>query len=290
MNKQLIVPLAVVLVALVASTVIQGRLADRWPFAEARTEKLGDFTQRLRALPNDPIGNWEGEPVEIDLKEFKASNCDYAISRIYRNQITGAQVSAYLVSGTARHVTIHTPDWCYRGAGFEMQGDPFAHTISAKGVEQADFITTTFRKEDSMGSTQLRIFWGYTEDGNWRGPRYPKPEYAGRPALYKLYLITDVGNASELPENSPAVAFAEEYLPFVNHYLFNQGGSAESPSTSGTTDTPSASQVDITPSDNGEGDGTSSQTGRTSAGETTTGETATDPASQQPDLDADLNF
>lgn len=217
MKLNAILPMSVVVVAIAISTVLQGKLTDRWPFAAARTEKLEAFSERLDDVPIQ-IGPWKGEEVPLDVKEFKASNCDKGISRAYRNETTGEVVNVYLVSGVARHVTIHTPDWCYRGAGFAMEDDMEPYTLPS--VKDVELLSAGFRKEDVSGSQRLRIFWGYSDDGHWRGPRQPKPEYAGRPALYKIYLITDVGGRGTKLSESPALAFAEVFMPLVNKALF----------------------------------------------------------------------
>lgn len=228
---KLTLPIAVVLIVIAMTTVLQGRKSERWPFAESRTESLQGFSARLDYIPMD-VGNWKGTDEEVNQEEFAASNCDKCVSRVYRNEITGESVSVYLVSGVSRHITIHTPDWCYVGAGFEMESEqePFTMRCGAN-VKDAEFLTTTFRKEDRLGSNRLRIFWAFTDNGDWKSPRNPKPEYAGRPAMFKVYLITGAGPRMAQAANSPAVAFGEEFLPIANQILFGPapGGAETAP-------------------------------------------------------------
>ena len=57
------------------------------------------------------------------------------MSRTYRNR-DGQIVNVYLVTGSARHVTIHTPDWCYVGAGYDIiGGEPQQYTDAESGME-----------------------------------------------------------------------------------------------------------------------------------------------------------
>ena len=110
------VPFAVVLVVLTVGTLIEGKYSNRW--GEAQSERLDAFTERLKAVPK-VVGDWEGVDELINEEEFKASHCAGCISRTYTNR-EGQRVNVYLVCGSARHVTIHTPDWCYVGAGYTM--------------------------------------------------------------------------------------------------------------------------------------------------------------------------
>ena len=214
------VPFAVVLVVLAVGTLIEGKYSDRW--GQAESEKLNEFTDRLQLVPKT-IGDWEGVDEEINKEEFKASHCTGCISRNYVNR-EGQRVNVYLVSGSARHVTIHTPDWCYVGAGYEMIDDPQQYTIDkVQGVEpQPEFLTTVFKKEDPLATHMIRIFWSFSDDGNWRGPRMPKPTFAGRSALYKVYLITELEEVGAKIESNPTLEFVRQFLPILNSVLFPQ--------------------------------------------------------------------
>ncbi len=219
------VPFAVVLVVLAVGTLIEGKYSDRW--GKAQSEKLDTFTERLQAVPKK-IGDWEGTDEPINEEEFKASNCSGCVSRTYRNR-DGQRVNVYLVSGSGRHVTIHTPDWCYVGAGYNMVDDPRQYTIKdVPGVQtQPEFLTTVFQKDTALESHQIRIFWSFSEDGDWRGPRMPTASYGARPALYKVYLITDLEQADAQIERNPTLDFVRQFMPVVNRVLFDQEESAE---------------------------------------------------------------
>ncbi len=217
------VPFAVVLVVLAVGTLIEGKYSDRW--GRADSEKLNQFTERLELVPVK-IGEWEGTDETINEEEFKASNCDGCISRTYQNR-EGQRINVYLVSGSARHVTIHTPDWCYVGAGYEMMDDAKAYTIDKVPDldPQPEFRTTVFQKEDPLRTHRIRIFWSFSDDGKWRGPAMPKPTFAGRSALYKVYLITDLDQVNDEIERNPTLEFVRQFFPVLNRVLFEQEAS-----------------------------------------------------------------
>jgi hypothetical protein len=235
--KQLIILIAVVVVLIGTTTVVQGIFTDRWvPRDSARLRR---FTDRVDKIPK-VIGLWEGEDDEVDPKEFKRTNCTKCISRRYTNRQTSEKVSLYVVSGTARHITIHTPDWCYQGAGFKMEGKPAQYTMDMGGeVPNPEFATAVFRRPDPVSpaaSEGLRIFWAYSDDGQWRGPDWAKVYYAGRPALYKMYLI---GPATNTPEESPANAFAKDAFPILSRILFTGEGEGAAAQEGGEVSGPS---------------------------------------------------
>jgi hypothetical protein len=208
----------IALVAIAAATLYHGKKSDRW--GQTTSERLDDFTNRLKDVPIQ-IGDWVGTDTEVDQEQFKQTHCTGCVQRLYRNRETGAEVSAYLVSGTARHITIHTPDWCYVAAGFDMEGKPTNYAVDCPTLPaNPEFLTTTFIKQDPTNTYRLRIFWSYSDDGKWEGPKWAKPAYAGKPALYKLYMIVTLPEGGRPLNEDPAVEFAKQLMPVLNSVLF----------------------------------------------------------------------
>ena len=217
-------PFAVVLVVLGIGTFIEGKLSDRW--GRESSAKLDAFTARLEKVPRE-IGDWTSTDDEVNQEEFKLSNCTGYVSRTYTNR-EGQRVNVYLVSGSARHVTIHTPDWCYVGAGFQLEHEPQQYTIDEVPEVSAppEFLTTRFLKEEPLVTNRIRIFWGFSDNGEWIGPRMPKPAFAGRSAMYKIYVITQLdGSISAEIEDNPSINFLRTFLPAINKVLFTDGDS-----------------------------------------------------------------
>jgi hypothetical protein len=215
------IPFAVVIVILAAGTLIEGKFSDRW--GRKSSEKLEAFTARLKDVPMN-VGGWDGEDDAINEEEFKASNCAGCLSRTYRNR-EGQQVNVYVVSGTARHVTIHTPDWCYVGAGYKMEMEPQQYSMTEVPLEHApEFLTTRFLKETALDTHRIRIFWSFSDNGDWIGPRMPKPAFAGKNAMYKIYMITQIDGQSIGAdiENNPTLNFAKDFFPVLNKVLFKE--------------------------------------------------------------------
>lgn len=216
-----VIPLVVVAIVLAVGTYVEGTKSDRW--GNAKSEKLDRFTQLVTKIPKQ-IDDWTSVDDEINQEEFEASHCTACISRTYTNR-EGQRVNVYLVSGTGRHVTIHTPDWCYVGAGFDKVTDPQQYRIPMGTDPQPtdpEFLTTVFRKEDPLTKSEIRIFWTFSDDGNWQGPKQPKSEFGGRPAMYKMYLITNVDDVGWEIESNPTMNFAKKFVPTINAILFQE--------------------------------------------------------------------
>lgn len=218
---------ALILMGLVLSVVVaigtyaHGIMTDRWE--RVNGELLNQFTVQVPKIPLS-FGDWEGTEEFISDKEFEATNCTAYISRRYVNRGTGEIVSMYCVSGTARHITIHSPDWCYQGAGYKMQGKPVQYSAPySGGSSSAEFLTASFHKADvaNTGNDKtLRIFWTYSDDGEWIGPPWAKAFFAGRPALYKIYLICDCSGQDTSAGASPANKFTSDLFQSINQTLF----------------------------------------------------------------------
>lgn len=216
--RSLAPPVATALVVLIVGTGIHGSLTDRWGMV--RSEQLSEFTQRLVEVPAS-FGPWEGTDADVDPRQLDRAQVTGHVSRIYRHRDTGEEVSLFLVCGTSRHITLHTPDLCYQGAGFSMEEEPGSYSLDLEFAEPVEFATTRFLKEESTGVEQLRIFWSFSDDGQWLGPRWARTSLAGKDALYKIYLIAPItGRDNYEPQDSPCVAFAKLAMPQLQNILF----------------------------------------------------------------------
>jgi len=218
----------------VLGSVYQWKQSD--VFGYSRSATLEQFTERLDNVPK-LIGQWEVvSDKEIPPEEFKASNCDGYKSYTFKNRETAELVDVFLASGTARHITIHTPDWCYPAAGYARKTDIEPVLIPCQDVElKPEFLTARFvGKQATSDEIPLQVFWSFSYDGEWTAVKRAKVAFAGRDALYKIYLINQLPSQETEWQRVPSVKFVEECLPTINQYLFGQ------PETSDQEDAPAA--------------------------------------------------
>jgi hypothetical protein len=218
-NRSLFIPLAALLAVLAVTTYLQGVATERW--GREKTERLQKLATNVNERIPMEIGEWIATEHEVDKEQYKASNCEAARALTFENRTSGEEIDVFVVAGTARNVTIHTPDWCYRGAGYEMENEKNEFIMECPGLPQPpEFLTATFKKEEPSQITRLRIFWTFSDDGSWHGPRQEKVTFAGRKSLAKVYLITRIPLQGDELEENATFSFVKDFMPVLNAALF----------------------------------------------------------------------
>ncbi len=242
MNKYtaLWIPLGVASVLVIASSIVQGYWTNRFG-AMSNDEIVQQFSNRLEPIPK-VIGKWEAVDHDMNAQEQEVAGIVGYISREYTNTDTKASVSVMLVCGNFRNIAKHEPTQCYTAAGFtqEKEVDPYSKNVNDDTT--ASFNTTVFKREEPQFE-RLRIFWSWNYDGQWIAPSNARWALSGKPALYKLYVISHVGHNEDI-ETGAALKFIKEFIPVANAQLFPKEvkpASAEAdPSDSSSSETPPA--------------------------------------------------
>lgn len=243
MHRYLIPSVAAVALLIVAA-VVQGHFTERWGKRPV-TEVQKAFAERLAKAPT-AVGDWTSVEIPIDERQLEASRSVGSFSRAFQNKYDPSKViQLFMVCGHPRDVTLHTPDQCYVLNGFSEVGEEQKFAVDSKDGSTAWFWTNRFRKAAAYeGPAHLRIFWSFSENGEWLSPTIARMELANVPALYKIYAITEVsGDRKERPEESAAVGFLKEYMPALNAVLFppepGQGeGGTKTAASAGASDQP----------------------------------------------------
>jgi len=233
---KIMTPIAVAAVAIVIVSYFQGVYVERhdllFPWGRDRSPERDLYIKRVVSIPMN-FGDWIGKDTEQELDERvrKVAGIEGRVSRTYRNTRTGEEVSVEIVSGLPQHISEHTPDRCYVSQGYEMTKDDQPYTVNmANGVE-AQFRRARFRKETHEGRrSRLHIFWSWrTAETSWIGPSFhgARFEFAGKPALFKIYVIDSNPVGGRTESESPAVSFIEEVLPQIDLYLSGEQSDAE---------------------------------------------------------------
>jgi hypothetical protein len=195
------------LVLLVAGGAIHGFYSERWRPAV----DLEYGVEHLAQVPLEFDG-WVAEERESKEAEFNRAGARGYWTRMYRKD--GQEILVILMIGRPGRMAVHTPEVCYRGAGFEISGPPKAHEIGdgvAKGAKPM-FWTATFRKA-GVTTTELQLYWGWNGGDGWKSPKSPRWDYAGRPALCKLYLSQLRSGAAD---EHHVDEFLQQFLPLVD--------------------------------------------------------------------------
>jgi hypothetical protein len=218
--------IGVALLAIAATTVLEGQRTERW-------RQIGDpkelelMAARLEDIPLE-FDLWEGskqKDTEELLVQYKEARVAGHINLTYVHKRTGNRVSVSLVCGHSRNVSIHTPDQCYVGAGYKMvETTPQARdVITDLGPEPIPFQSAQFVKEMSSPPIHQRIMWSWCDGGNWvatGGADRARFDLAWRGNMYKLYVTTSVRSTQNQKDIDESVDFIRKFLPAIQSKLY----------------------------------------------------------------------
>lgn len=208
-------PIVIVAALLVIDGLVYGRWTSRW----ASPEALNQAVARLEQVPA-VIGDWEAESSR-PLSEREAAQAGFTayLTRTYKNRVNGQSLSVMLACGPSGPLSVHTPDVCYRGAGYEVMKTITKRTEASANAELWE---ARFGKVESITPLELRVLWAWNVRGAWTAPDSPRFAFAGEPALYKLYVVQEV-----IPDDRGSDQVCQEFLdrllPELNRRLFPAG-------------------------------------------------------------------
>jgi hypothetical protein len=192
---------------------------SHWRDPESQAASLADAVARLDQVPL-VIGPWEGHAHDLDPADVAAARLAGYCWREYRNTRTGSVVSVLLVCGPPGPVSVHTPDVCYAGAGYQCIGQPQRLSVQLpSNTADAVFWTARFSKTGSAAPDCLRISWAWKTGGAWQAPDTPRLTFAASPSLYKLYVVCETTPPEAGPEREPSREFLDELLPALEDAL-----------------------------------------------------------------------
>src|SRR5437762_3200546 len=132
--------LTVAALALVASGgLVHGYWTGRWGKSQAIEQAVG----RLDHVPV-AVGDWTGEEIELDRRDMERTGAASWLARRYQNRLTAGSASVFLVCGRSGPVSVHTPDVCYAGSGYEAVDPPSEWTVDLGSEGAAQLWTTRF--------------------------------------------------------------------------------------------------------------------------------------------------
>jgi exosortase len=206
-----------ILVAL-AIVVLQGLVHGWWIDRWTVSDEPGASAARLADVPLT-MGEWDGEALALDPHHQAIGEIRGYLFRRYVHRSRKTVLSVLLVCGRPGPISVHTPDVCYRGAGFEPIAPPARRTVAAPPAAPAEFWTASFRKRDAVTPTRLCIFWAWNEKKGWHAVDYPRLVFARAPALYKLYVVRETTAADDSADAQPIVDFLQVFLPALDEAL-----------------------------------------------------------------------
>jgi hypothetical protein len=208
-------PVVAAFMVLMVSGLAHGLWTQRWQ----TSAELEAASTRLRGVPLT-AGGWTAVTQEVDPEPFRQTRAVSYWVRRYSKEGAGT-ITVILMCGRAGHMAVHTPDVCYRGAGFEMDGEPTEQAVDCGpgSMAPAQLWVARFRQPGKAAGLELRIWWSWNSGAGWQAPTAPRLAFGGAPFLYKLYVVRETTGDGGADEVTPA--FVRALLPVLEKSLFS---------------------------------------------------------------------
>ncbi len=203
--------------AVALSGAVHGLWTDRWhPSAEALAA-----AERITAVPSR-IGDWQGQDLELDPEMLEIADVSGHLARRYVNGRSGDAVNVLLVCGRPGPVSVHTPEACLPGAGYQLVSPAELHSLEAPGeTGPSVFRVGRFAKPGPAGRKQhLRTWWTWSATGDWLAPERPRVAFGYRASLYRLTVSRGAARADESFDTDPCAELLRLLLPELRRTLF----------------------------------------------------------------------
>jgi hypothetical protein len=200
---------------ILATGVADGVYTGRW----TRSEALEEAVARLQTVP-PAFGDWESTDTPLTEATVARAGFSGYLSRRYKHRRTGQEVSVLLACGRPGPISVHPPEVCFGGAGYQIQGAKETETLECGAGMRARFFTATFAKATGAVPDQLGLHWAYTAGGAWEASSAPRLTFGWQPVLFKMYVGQSLTPAESSPDDDPCVGFLKEFVPVVQQSLF----------------------------------------------------------------------
>jgi hypothetical protein len=209
----------ILLLAIVGAVVaIDGYVHGLWSQRWQNSPELAQAVARLDLLPS-AVGEWQGTTgKQLTDREIQLAGFAGYVRRSYKRS-DNLTVSVLLACGRSGPLSVHTPEACYAGAGFELAGAPVRDALqTGKGSGPAEFWKAKFSKP--AAGQHLRVFWSWHAPGGWHAADSPRLTFAGLAALHKMYVTCELLTGDGRQEDAACAEFMALLLPQLDKTVF----------------------------------------------------------------------
>lgn len=210
-------PVWIALLLVIGAGVVDCLWTNRW----AVSQELKTAVTRLEDFPLK-VGDWDGQSQEIDARQLEIGEIAGYASYRFVNRRTGEVLSVLLVCGLPGPISVHTPDVCYRGAGYEPTGAVSKRPLEKTEGPPAEFWAANFSKPNAGAANHLRILWAWSTGSGWQAVDNPRAAFPGyrNAFLYKLYVVRPLARPDEALSKDASQEFLKLLLPRLQQTLF----------------------------------------------------------------------
>lgn len=207
---------AIAALAIILTTgLVHGFWTDRWILSH----DLERAVARIKAVP-DAVGDWRGEPLELDEEMLDVAEIEGYFARKFRNQRDGREVTVLLVCGRSGSIVRHTPDVCYQGRGYSPSREPVTDQVAYGSGREAPLRSVVMVRDSPTASDALKIDWTWNAFGAWEAPGNERTRFLASRFLYKLYVIHPRNPGDSDRDEATNREFLQQFLPAADQALF----------------------------------------------------------------------
>jgi hypothetical protein len=204
---------AVVLTAVPAA--VHGVWSRRW----VDPANMAAAAQGVEEFPRE-FGNWKqrGDDETMPEEALRELQCAGYIDRHYVNQKLGREVTVLLMVGASGPLVRHPPEICYGNQANKLLEDPRDIPVATSDARNHTFRFLNY-KSAGAASGEFSVCYGWSADGTWEVPEYPRVRFGAAPYLYKIQVLTTDAVPKEGGLPVATSQFLNEFLPLLRDRL-----------------------------------------------------------------------
>lgn len=212
-------PLLITFFIVIALGVVHGVIVHRW----GSDDSLDAAVASLQNVPLD-LESWKGQENTIPQQALEIGEIDGYLARSYTNSADGSIVNLMVVCGRPGPISVHTPDICFKGAGYQLVNPYQQHQFRSEQDPSwtMDAFFGDFAKTDATMTQNVRVFWTWSDGTTFSAPDNPRLAFAGQPFLYKIYITHVTERAGDSPDTDAGRAFLKTFMPVLKRELFSE--------------------------------------------------------------------
>jgi EpsI family protein len=173
----------------------------------------------LRTVPT-ALGEWRGEPYEIDPQIARGTGANQVVTRRYVHQVTGATIDLILLFGPGVEMFIHAPENCYPTAGFtQVAGGETRAIATGRGGETAPFRVLVYSKGEGPRTDLQEVYYTWRYNGRWTLEVGKAKHFERIPGAYKVHVARRVSDHERRDVDNPSEAFLKALMPELEKRL-----------------------------------------------------------------------
>jgi Protein of unknown function (DUF3485) len=203
------------MVLTLAPAVVHGIWSGRWRGGTdmaAAAKMVADFPRQF--------GNWaqEGDETQMPEEAVRELQCAGYFNRHYVNQKLGRDVTVLLMVGPSGPLVRHPPEICYGNQANQLVHEPTTENLATSDARNHNLRLLCYKSPGSV-SGEFSVCYGWTDDGTWAVPDYPRLRFGSAPLLYKIQILT----ADRMPHDGglpvATARFLDEFLPRLSERI-----------------------------------------------------------------------